>query len=52
GKVRGPGKKPKRCPGKHKKWAAVGGREQPASGSTRSQGAKVTLTLVWKAVKK
>jgi hypothetical protein len=51
GKVSRPRKKPKRAPGRHKKWAVVVGGESPGRGSKRSKGAKVALRLVWKAVK-
>jgi hypothetical protein len=51
GKVSRPRKKPKRSPGRHKKWAAVVGGEKPGRGTKRSKGAKVALRLVWKAVK-
>jgi hypothetical protein len=51
GKVTSP-RKPKRSPGKNKKWVLVVGRESLATGSTRPTGSKVALTLVWKALKK
>jgi beta-lactam-binding protein with PASTA domain len=43
--------KPKRGPGKHKKWVLVVGRETPAAGATKPAGSKVALGLVWKAVR-
>ena len=44
--------KPKRSPGKHKKWALVVSRETPPAGSTKPAGSTVALKLVWKSVKK
>lgn len=45
-------RKPKRGPGKGKKWVPVIGRESPAAGAVKPSGAKIALGLVWKAVKK
>jgi hypothetical protein len=44
--------KPRRSPGKHKKWVRVVRRESPAAGRTLRAGSKVALTLTWRAVKK
>ncbi|HET7049754.1 MAG TPA: PKD domain-containing protein [Solirubrobacteraceae bacterium] len=44
--------KPKRGPGKHKKWVRVVTRESPAAGRTLPSGSKVALTLTWRAVRK
>jgi beta-lactam-binding protein with PASTA domain len=51
GRIRSP-HKPKRGPGRHKKWVLVVKRESPAAGKTLRAGSKVALTLTWKAVKK
>jgi hypothetical protein len=45
-------RKPKRGPGKHKKWVRVVSRESPAAGSTRPGGSKVALKLRWMGVRK
>jgi PKD domain/Subtilase family len=44
--------KPRRSPGKHKKWVLVVKRESPAAGRTLPSGSKVALTLTWRAVRK
>jgi hypothetical protein len=45
-------RKPKRGPGKHKKWVLIVKRESPAAGRTLRAGSKVALTLTWAAVRK
>jgi PKD repeat protein len=49
GKFKTPGK-PKRSPGRHKKWVLVVAGEKPGPGTVKANGAKVTITLTWKAV--
>lgn len=50
GKVSTP-RKPTRHPGKNKRWRLVVGRESPAPGSVRRKGAKVSLGLIYRAVR-
>ena len=49
GKARAP-RKPRRSPGKHKKWVLVVSGQKPAPGSVKSKGAAVALSLTWKSV--
>jgi hypothetical protein len=45
-------RKPRHKPPKHRRWKLVVGHESPSAGSTQPNGNRVSLTLVYKAIKK
>jgi hypothetical protein len=52
GSVLRPTHRPRRGPGRHKRWALLVTRESPAAGTITTRGAAVALTLGYKAVRR